>query len=70
MPYVVKWRLLGEIQHRQSRTQYTVPSAAIEFACTILKQFPLEIWIEGPSGVRIERHVIIRHCSGHRPLQT
>ena len=50
MSYMVKWKLIGETQTRQSPQTYAGPSQAIDFACTIFKQLPVEIWIEGPGG--------------------
>ena len=67
MSYVVKWKLIGESQTRQSPQTYAGPSHAIDFACTIFKQLPVEIWIEGPDGLRIERDVIFRECRSRGP---
>lgn len=67
MPYLVKWKLNGSSQIFQSPVAYAVPSAAIDFACTQLKHYPADIWIEGPAGVRIERAVIFRGCQDRRP---
>lgn len=64
MSYVVKWKLSGDKETLQSRKTYAVPSDAIDFACTIFKQHPVEIWIEGPEGIRIERDVIFQECRG------
>jgi hypothetical protein len=58
MAYVIRWRLRGRTYH--SRETYAVPADAIDFASAILPQNPLEIWIEGPEGVRIERDAISR----------
>lgn len=69
MPYVVKWRLSGERRILQSPAAFAVPAAAIDFACTVFKQHPAEIWIEGPGGIRIERDVIFRQCQERGPLQ-
>jgi hypothetical protein len=62
MPYIVKWIVMGQQKLNETPTAYPTPSDAIEFACTILKQRPQEIWIEGPSGIRIEREAIERNC--------
>ena len=43
MPYVVKWRLSGKKKTLQSRATYANPSAAIDFACTVFKEHPVEI---------------------------
>jgi len=51
-----------ERQTLESRETYAVPSETIDFACTIFKQHPVEIWIEGPEEIRIERDVIFRAC--------
>jgi hypothetical protein len=67
MSYVVKWKLIGEAQTRQSPQTYAGPSHAINFACNILKQLPVDIWIEGPGEVRIERDVIYRECHSRGP---
>lgn len=67
MSYMVKWKLIGETQTRQSPQTYAGPSQAIDFACTIFKQLPVEIWIEGPGGVRIERDAIFRECRSRGP---
>jgi hypothetical protein len=40
---------------------------AIDFACTVLKREPREIWIEGPGTVRIERATIFRSCQDQGP---
>jgi hypothetical protein len=67
MSYVVKWRLSGKSQTFESPASYPVPSNAIDFACTVFKQHPLDIWVEGPGGIRIERKVIFRQCQDRRP---
>jgi len=66
MSYLVKWRLLGSKKILQSNDIYAVPADAIEFASAILAQDPLEIWIEGPDGLRIERQTISRACVSRR----
>lgn len=67
MSYVVKWRLSGKSQTFESPATYAVPSNAIDFACTVFKQHPVDIWVEGPGGIRIERKVIFRQCQDRRP---
>jgi len=67
MAYRVKWRLNGRRETLESRESYAVPADAIDFASTILAQHPLEIWIEGPEGLRIERDAISRACGARRP---
>ena len=67
MPYVVKWLLSAGGKTLQSPAMYALPSAAIDFACTVFKQNPVEIWVEGPGGIRIERDVILRECQGRGP---
>lgn len=67
MSYVVKWRLSGKSQTFESSATYAVPSNAIDFACTVFKQHPVDIWVEGPGGIRIERSVIFRQCQDRRP---
>jgi len=62
MAYVVKWVAAGQRKITQAPKTYPTPSDAIDFACTILKQKPEQIWIEGPSGVRIEQQVIELNC--------
>ena len=61
MAYVVKWKLTGEEEAHASPETYATPSDAMDFACTIFKQLPIEIWIEGPEGT-IERDAIFREC--------
>jgi hypothetical protein len=68
LPYVVKWILVGESKNRESPEAYRDASAAIDFACTVLKQKPASIWIEGPAGVRIERSVIALNCEARRSV--
>jgi hypothetical protein len=63
MPYVVKWVLASERHLREWPTTFATPSEAVDFACTVLRQKPRDIWIEGPSGVRIDQDVIMRNCS-------
>ena len=67
MAYLVKWRLRGERRTFESPETYAVPSAAIEFAATILAQHPIEIWIEGPGGLRIEQSAISRASQNRGP---
>ena len=62
MPYVVKWVSAGQRNTREWPTTFPTPSEAMEFACTVLRQKPLNIWIEGPSHLRMERDVIMRNC--------
>jgi hypothetical protein len=62
MPYVVRWKFNADDSPRESPKAYSSPAAAIDFACAILKEHPLEIWIDGPGDLRIERNVIVRHC--------
>ena len=66
MAYLVKWRLRGERRTFQSPETYPVPSDAIDFASTIFVHGPIEIWIEGPDGVRIERDAISRASRDRR----
>jgi hypothetical protein len=47
MRYVVKWRLTGESRTLQSPAAFALPGAAIDFACTVFKQHPVEIWSKG-----------------------
>jgi hypothetical protein len=68
MPYAVKWILVGESKNRESPEAYRDASQAIDFACTVLKQKPASIWIEGPAGVRIERSVIVINCESRRSV--
>jgi hypothetical protein len=65
MAYRVKWKLNDKRETLQSRETYAVPADAVNFASTILPQQPVEIWIEGPDGLRIEREAISR-ASGDR----
>jgi len=69
MPWVVKWKLSNGRETLQSRQAYAVPSDAIDFAGTIFKQHPVEIWIEGPGGSRIERDAIFRQCQDRGALR-
>jgi hypothetical protein len=62
MPYVVRWVAAGQVMIRQNPKAYATPGAAVDFACTILKQRPEKIWIEGPNGHRIEREAIELNC--------
>jgi hypothetical protein len=68
MPYAVKWILVGESKNRESPEACRDASQAIDFACTVLKQKPASIWIEGPAGVRIERSVIVLNCEARRSV--
>jgi hypothetical protein len=68
MPYVVKWVPAGQRNPREWPTAFATPSDAINFACTILRQRPLNIWIEGPGDVRLDKDVIIRNCKARRPV--
>ena len=67
MPYLVKWKMTEAGQIFQSAAVYLVPAMAIDFACTVLKREPREIWIEGPGTVRIERATISRSCQDQGP---
>ena len=67
MPYLVKWKMTDAGQIFQSAAAYLVPVLAIDFACTVLKREPREIWIEGPGTVRIERATIFRSCQDQGP---
>ena len=67
MSYRVKWKLNGKGRTLESRETYAVPADAIDFASTILAQHPLEIWIEGPEGLRIEREAISRASQNRGP---
>jgi hypothetical protein len=58
MAYVVKWVVAGQRKIHESPAGYAIPSTAIDFACTVLKQRPERIWIEGPNGIRIEQDAI------------
>ena len=66
MPYVVKWIPVGQTKNIESPAAYHDAWQAIDFACTVLKQKPASIWIEGPGGVRIERGVIVLNCQARR----
>jgi hypothetical protein len=66
MSYRVRWKLNGR-ETLQSRQTYAVPADAVDFASTILAQHPLEIWIEGPEGLRIEREAISRASQNRGP---
>jgi hypothetical protein len=68
MPYTVKWILVGESKSRESPEVYRDAPQAIDFACTVLKQKPTSIWIEGPAGARIERSVIELNCDARRSV--
>jgi len=68
MPYVVKWVSASGRNQREWPTTFPTPSQAVDFACTVLRQKPKHIWIEGPSGVRIDQDVIIRNCSARGPV--
>jgi hypothetical protein len=68
MPYAVKWIMVGESKNRESPEAYRDAAQAIDFACTVLKQKPASIWIEGPGGVRIERSVIVLNCEARRSV--
>jgi len=67
LPYLVKWKMTDAGQIFQSAAAYLVPVLAIDFACTVLKREPREIWIEGPGTVRIERATIFRSCQDQGP---
>jgi hypothetical protein len=67
MSYVVMWRMSGKSKTHESTVAYHTPSAAIDFACTLFKLHPAEIWIEGPGGIRIERNAIFRQCQERGP---
>jgi hypothetical protein len=67
MAYRVKWKLNGKRETLQSRETYALPAGAVDFASTILPQQPVEIWIEGPEGLRIEREALSRACGDRRP---
>jgi hypothetical protein len=62
MSYVIKWLPVGQGRHREWPATFGTPSEAIEFAWKVLKEKPEDIWIEGPSNVRMDRDVIIRNC--------
>ena len=62
MAYVVKWVAAGQRKVHEGSMTYATASDAIDFACTILKQKPERIWIEGPSALRIEEDVIKQNC--------
>ena len=62
MSYIVKWVAAGQHKLHEGPTSYATPSDAINFACTILRQRPERIWIEGPNAVRIEEDIIARNC--------
>jgi hypothetical protein len=47
MPYVVKWKFKADDSPLESPRAYSSPAVAIDFACAILKEHPLEIWIDG-----------------------
>jgi len=66
MSYVVKWRATGGGSALQTSPEFSLPSAAIDYACANLRQLPDDIWIEGPAGVQIERSVILRGCQDRR----
>jgi len=66
MSYIVKWRFSGQSKGHASPINFRTPLEALDFACTILRQSPTEIWIEGPSDVRIEQEIIRRHCQSRR----
>ena len=61
------WKLPGGSPRTRSSEPFALPSKAVSYACGILKQGPLQIWIEGPAGVRIEQSAIERLCSAGRP---
>jgi hypothetical protein len=67
MPYVVKWVPAGEKNPREWPTTFPTPSEAVDFACTVLRQKPKDIWIEGPGNVRMERDLIVRNCKARGP---
>ena len=62
MPYLVKWIANGQARIARAPRAYVTPVEAIDFACTVLKLRPDKIWIEGPSGIRIEQETIERNC--------
>jgi len=66
LPYLVKWKMTEAGQMFQSPA-YLVPVLAIDFACSVLKREPHEIWIEGPGTIRIERATISRSCQDQGP---
>ena len=68
MAYVVIWVPAGGRNPRKSPTAFPTPSEAVDFACTVLRQRPENIWIEGPSGLRMDRDVIVRNCKALRPV--
>ena len=55
-------RTLGNGNPRDWPTAFPTPSEAIDFACTVLRQRPLRIWIEGPRRFRMEQDMIMRNC--------
>ena len=67
MAYRVRWKLNGKRETLQSAETYAVPGDAIDFASTVLAQHPIEIWIEGPDGLRIEQSVISRASQNRAP---
>ena len=68
MSYIVKWTAIGQTKTLESPAAYQDAPQAIDFACTVLKQKPASIWIEGSGGVRIERVVIKLNCDARRSL--
>ena len=62
MAYVIKWVPAGQGHHRKWSAAFRTPSEAIESAWKVLREKPEDIWIEGPSNVRMDRDVIIRNC--------
>jgi hypothetical protein len=60
--YIVKWVAAGRRKITEAPKAYPTPSEAIDFACSVLKERPENIWIEGPSGHRIEQEAIELNC--------
>ncbi len=68
MPYFVKWYIAGQDEAQEQQTAYADPDHAINFACAILPQDPIDIWVEDEAGNQVVLYARIRrHCGagGH-----
>jgi len=39
----------------------------MDVTCTVFKQDPIDIWVEGRGGIRIERNIIFRRWQNRGP---
>ena len=62
MAFFVKWKMHGQDKVLGSTVPYAHTDAAMDFACTALRQKPADIWIEDEHGTRVGDELgIIRH---------